>query len=101
MSESSTESTATCSLSPDALGDRVSAWRQLARTALQRRARPGYAVTTYPNTPETLERLRQLIDAERDCCSFLGFDVHEERDSIVVELRYPPEFGPLLASVIG
>jgi hypothetical protein len=40
------------------------------------------------------------VEAEKDCCPFLEFDVRERDSTIEVELRYPPEFAATLASVL-
>ena len=91
---------ATCSLSPDALSERRGAWRSLMAQALHRRVEPGHVLTTYPNGPEVARSLAQLVEAEKDCCPFLEFDIRESDSTIEVELRYPPEFAATLASVL-
>lgn len=90
----------TCTLDPGALGDHIDAWRQLTALALHREAHPGRVVSTYPRSPYTTARLNHLVNAERECCSFLKFDMREEKDVVTVELHYPPEFAPLLAAVL-
>ncbi len=45
----------------------------------------------YPNDPQLRHRLRELIAAEAECCSFLRFDLHERPDTIVTEVRLPEE----------
>jgi hypothetical protein len=91
---------ATCSLSPNALSERQGAWRSLTTQALQRRVEPGCVLSTYPNRPEIVQRLAELVEAEKECCPFLEFDIREGDSVIEVELRYPPEFAPMLASVL-
>jgi hypothetical protein len=91
---------ATCSLSPNALSERGGAWRSLMAQALHRRVEPGRVLSTYPNGPEIARSLAQLVEAEKDCCPFLEFDIRETDSSIEVELRYPPEFAALLTSVL-
>ena len=89
-----------CSLSNDDLQGRMLAWRELGATAIDRTLEPGRVTTTYPPDPAIAERLDALIAAEAECCAFLEFDVRRSADSLVVELRYPPEFEPMLALVI-
>ena len=91
---------ATCSLSPNALSERRGAWRSLMAQALHRRVEPGRVLSTYPNGPEIAKSLAQLVEAEKDCCPFLEFDIRESDSTIEVELRYPPEFAAMLASVL-
>jgi hypothetical protein len=92
---------AACSLAPGALGNRVDEWRSLTAQALHREVEPGRVLSTYPNTPEIAGRVAELIDAEKECCPFLQFDVQRRDTLLQVELRYPPDFGPLLAAVLG
>ena len=91
---------ATCSLSPSALSERRGAWRSLMAQALHRRVEPGRVLSTYPNGPEIARSLAQLVEAEKDCCPFLEFDIRENDSTIEVELRYPTEFAAVLASVL-
>src|SRR5919106_1609018 len=102
MSDTTTvsEPDATCSLSPDALSERRGAWRSLTAQALDRRVEPGRVLSTYPKAPEIARSLARLVEAEKDCCPFLEFDVRESDSTIEVELRYPPEFGASLASLL-
>jgi hypothetical protein len=91
---------ATCSLSLNALSERRGAWRTLMAQALHRRVEPGRVLSTYPNGPKVARSLAQLVEAEKDCCPFLEFDIRESDSTIEVELRYPPEFAAMLASVL-
>lgn len=91
---------ATCSLSPNALFERRGAWRTLMAQALHRRVEPGRVLSIYPNAPEIARSLAQLVEAEKDCCPFLEFDIRESDSTIEVELRYPPEFAATLASLL-
>ena len=90
-----------CSLSPDALTGRVSEWRALSAHAVRRQVEAGRVVSRYPNRPEIAQWLARLVAAESDCCPFLDFDVHEHDGVIDVELRYPPQFAPMLTAVLG
>ena len=89
-----------CNLSSPDLSDRVAAWRSLGAQALRRTAEPGRVVSTYPKHPELAGALTELIEAERECCPFLEFEVREQESEIEVELRYPPEFGAMVATVL-
>jgi hypothetical protein len=69
--------------------DRIEAWREVVTSATTRRVEDGRVVAVYPNDAQLLARLRELIAAEAECCSFLRFDVDETPDAIVTELRLP------------
>jgi hypothetical protein len=92
---------AACSLTPDALGNRVGDWRSLTEQALHREFGAGWVLGTYPNTPAIAHGFAELIEAEKECGPFFQFHVHERDTMLQVELRYPPHFAPSLASVLG
>jgi hypothetical protein len=85
---------ATCSLAPGALGNRVDEWRSLTAQALHREIGPGRVLSTYPNNPDIARGFAELIDAEKECCPFLQFDVQEHDTVLRVQLRYPSDFAP-------
>ena len=89
----------TCSLEEMALAERLEAWQALASNGVAVDTQPGRSVSDYPNRPDIVQRLDELIVAERDCCSFLDFTVEDRGEHLRVELRYPPEFEAMLAQV--
>ena len=88
-----------CSLPAAELLDRLAAWNALAQEALSRSAEPGRVVSTYPRSEALAARLQELIDSEARCCPFLVFDVRETDEVIEAELRYPPEFEPIVSMI--
>jgi hypothetical protein len=80
-----------CTLEGPDLVDRIEAWREIAARATTRRVEDGRVVAVYPKDPQIHVRLRELIDAEAECCAFLRFDVDETPDAIVTELRLPDD----------
>jgi hypothetical protein len=88
-----------CSLSPAEMLDRLVGWRALAGEALSRRSEPGRVVSVYPRRHDIAARLEELIEAETQCCPFLVFAVRETEQVIEAELRYPPEFQPIVAMI--
>lgn len=78
-----------CTLEGPELVARVQAWQQVASRATSRRVEATRIVATYPNDAQLLQQLRELIDAEAACCSFLEFSVEEGADAVVTELRLP------------
>jgi hypothetical protein len=78
-----------CSLDGADLLDRVEAWREVVARAARHDVEDGRVVAVYPRDAQLLGRLRELVAAEAECCSFLRFDVEETRDAIVTELRLP------------
>ena len=80
-----------CRLEVPDLADRIEAWREVTTLATVRRVEGDRVVAVYPNDAQLLTRLRELIAAEAECCSFLRFDVDETPDAIVTELRLPAD----------
>jgi hypothetical protein len=80
-----------CSLEGAELVERIEAWREVVSSATGHDIHYGRVVTTYPKDGWLVERLRELIEAEAECCSFLEFTVDERPDSIVTELRLAEE----------
>ena len=80
-----------CRLDGPDLADRIEAWREVVQRARTRAVEGDRVVAVYPNDAQLLTRLRELIAAEAECCSFLRFDVDETPDAIVTELRLPAD----------
>ena len=78
-----------CSLEGPELVDRIEAWRDVVARATSRGIENDRVVAIYPKDARLLGRLRELVAAEAECCSFLLFDVEETPDAIVTELRLP------------
>lgn len=96
----STSGELSCALSPSEMLDRVVKWKALAAEALSRTSGPGSISSRYPRRDDIATRLEELIEAESDCCPFLEFTVKYEDDVIEAELRYPPEFEPMVATIL-
>jgi hypothetical protein len=90
-----------CTLEEAELGARIEAWRQVVARATSRRIEDGRVVATYPKDARLLARLRELIAAEAECCSFLRLDLHETPDAIVTELRIPDDLADSTRTRIG
>jgi MerR family transcriptional regulator, copper efflux regulator len=90
-----------CTLKGADLSGRLRAWSQVVARATSRRVEHGRVVATYPNDAQLLGRLRELIAAEADCCSFLDFRLEETPDAIVIELRLPEGVPASIAGVFG
>lgn len=71
------------------LGDEPVDQRVVEERGCELRVEDGRVVASSPNEPKVHDRLRELIALERECCSFLRFDVEERPEVIVTELRFP------------
>lgn len=90
-----------CTLSGPELLGRIKEWRDLASHALSRRVEMGRVLSTYPNDDQLLDRLRELIAAEAECCSFMKFSIEQRDDEMVVELTVPDEMSEAVAVMLG
>ena len=80
-----------CSLSSAELHVRVREWCSLGAGALiGATLRDGAAVAAFARSAPVARRLEALIEAERGCCPFLDFRVHEEGEVITLEVRSRP-----------
>ena len=80
-----------CTLEPSDQNARIEEWRALRRNALIEETRDNTVSTTlWRRHVGVLERLGQLIEAERACCSFLAFELEEEDSVIRLETTFPP-----------
>ena len=80
-----------CSLSEEALGARRSGLLgQVARSASAMRKIPAGYRLEFTAEPDTLSLLAAMIEAERQCCRFLRFD-----------LRVEPNVGPISLELTG
>ena len=90
-----------CTLPGPELVERIHDWRRVTSRALRRTIDETSVTSVYPNDPALVAELRRLIDAEKDCCSFLDFSVEESADHLAVELRVPDGMQHVLALMMG
>ena len=65
-----------CTLDAADGGRRLEEWRRLdADYALERELRNGRLVVRYAPHPDAVQRLSDLVDAERRCCAFVEWSV--------------------------
>jgi hypothetical protein len=82
----------TCSLTPEAIAaGRRGLLPGLADHATERHATPDGYRLTFDASSETLRQVAAVIDAERQCCRWLRFelDVQPDEGPIVLTLRGP------------
>ncbi len=91
-----------CSLNGEQRTTREDDWRDLLEDALiERRPIPGGIALRLHGRPSAVSRLRELIELERQCCSWIDWEI-TEADPVVVEATSSREDGaPLLARWFG
>lgn len=81
-----------CSLPADDLQRRLREWSELGSEALINESTEGNVKTTvWRRRGDVAVRLKNLVDLERRCCSFLGFDLEESDNEITMKITFPPE----------
>lgn len=81
-----------CSLTDEELAARRKQWKVLEkRTLLRNEPLPDGRLLVYRAGEETDRILTTLIDAERECCPFIGFAVEQRGDELLLTIRFPLE----------
>lgn len=90
-----------CTLeSAEAVDARLAEWRALASEANLKELTDEGARLEWPR-PIDVSRIQDLASAEKDCCSFLGFELQESPDSVTLEIRAPEDGRAVISSLIG
>ena len=89
-----------CRLSGPELVERIQEWRRVASQVISRTVNETSIISVYPSDAEVMTELQRLIEAEKECCSFMDFQIKEEEEHIVVELRVPREMSHVLAMML-
>jgi hypothetical protein len=77
-----------CTLGSGDFQERVAWIANLNRDALRSQHRDGLRLElTY--APAALDRVREMVKREQDCCAFLNFDVHQEKDAVRLVIEAP------------
>lgn len=90
-----------CSLEGPELLARIQDWKKLAARARTRSLEGNGVVSVYPKDSALLAELNRLIEAEKECCSFMEFRVQEGPEEIVVRLEVPKEMAHMLELMVG
>ena len=85
-----------CTLSPDKMTDRLTEFEALFAERLtgMERERLLLRLTFAAEADES--RVRELFDAEQQCCAFLTFTYERGKAGLVVSITAPPDAGPTL-----
>jgi hypothetical protein len=79
-----------CTLGPAEMPERAAAIRALGRDALLSVERSeAWTRLRFRHDPAIRARVETIIAAESTCCAFLGFELSEAKDAIVVTLEAP------------
>lgn len=89
-----------CTLESDEMVARVAEWREVSSHALSRTVEANRITSVYPPDAQLLKRLRNLIAAEAECCSFLEFSIRTESDRTIVLLSFPEDARSLIEMVM-
>ena len=77
-----------CTLTSGALKARVAEIAALNKDALLHHARGDLELVLVYRV-EALERVREMVRRERECCAFLSFDLRADADEVRLTIRAP------------
>ena len=91
-----------CTLTPAEYTDRTTELRELADDALRSRTSiPGGERLVFAPGAETEQRLREVVAAEAECCSFLRMDLRRVGDGLGLDIEGPQEARPIIAELFA
>ena len=95
--EAMTDLPIACTLTPNAMTDRVAFLTELAQDGLIAREPTDRGLRVRLRDSEDIERrTRQLIAAESSCCSFLTFKLERVGDELVLEISGSDDAQPVI-----
>lgn len=81
-----------CSLGPEDYRQRLSAIRELGAVALlDVELRPDGALLSFRNADDVRDQLASIVQAEAECCSFLGLTVGSEEGRLTLAITGSPD----------
>jgi hypothetical protein len=87
-----------CTLGPGDFRQRHAWIADLNRDALRAQHRDGLRLElTY--APAALDRVREMVAREQDCCAFLTFDLQDEADTVRLVIEAPEDARDALDAV--
>jgi MYXO-CTERM domain-containing protein len=91
-----------CSLTASAAAERAERWhRLLDRQLLSRTATPGGLRVVFRSDPGVADELDALVEAERECCAFLGLSVERSEERLVLDVAAPAEATAIVQTMFG
>lgn len=89
-----------CTLAAGEFGKRRDWIAELNRAALLDAQRKGLTlILTYHR--EHLDRVREMVRREQQCCGFLGFDLREAESGVTLVIRAPKGAADALDAIFG
>jgi hypothetical protein len=79
-----------CSLGAEDQRARLEAWRSLLASAASRAGVPGGMSYVFRPASVFVQRVRELAEAEHDCCTFLDFEIVEQSDELRLTVTSHP-----------
>jgi hypothetical protein len=86
-----------CTLTPDAMTDRLAFLEKLAEDGLIAREPTDRGLRVRLRDTEDIQRrTRQLVAAESSCCSFLTFSLERVDGELILEISGPEDSRPVI-----
>jgi DNA-binding transcriptional MerR regulator len=90
-----------CTLGPDEMGDRITAWHRTLSGASPARERIEGGVRVRLPRATDLAELARLIADEQTCCSFFTFALTVSQESVVLDVTAPADGLPMVHALVG
>ena len=85
-----------CTLSPDMMTDRLTDFEALFAESLTGMEREPLLLRLTFGAGAGESRVRELFEAEQQCCAFFTFTYERDEAGLVVSIGAPPDAGPAL-----
>lgn len=90
-----------CSLDGGDYQDRLRALERLGATALRSGEEQSDGATLrFRRDPEVRRELAAIVDAENTCCPFLGLDIEDDEETLVLSITAPREAMPVVHDLV-
>jgi MerR family copper efflux transcriptional regulator len=90
-----------CTLEPDAVPDRLEAWRATLENAVSRTAAADGALRIEFGDTTHLAEMARLVEAEQRCCAFLSFAIVIDSAGLALEVRAPASAADVVSAIFG
>jgi hypothetical protein len=91
-----------CSLDSGELEARLATFRDVGRSALiSHETRGNRHLLRFRNAHGTRAGLEEIVEAERRCCPFLGLELQQEGEEIVLSIEAPTAAEPTASGLVA
>jgi hypothetical protein len=90
-----------CTLEPEAVPDRLTAWQTILADADSRTTGADGAIRIAFGGTTQLVELARLVEAEQRCCAFLSFTIVADHRGLTLDVRAPEGAAEVMSALFG